>query len=1025
MRQGPASGVSVTETDLLSESQQLFLGATRRGETAIEEALHARVVTFQCLAVISADEVPGLLEDPSTLSSDQIKALHLLTEISALTQEDMEAMNQAHPGLPPDTLAKTMDLVTRPGASVVVLTGDPNAQFGGSEQLLGYGIVIAGKENFPEWTATDPDHRIPNELFEGRDHHHRLIRLFVRDSARDQEAAGKAFDRIINRIKDLCHDEPIIALVLTDLIPLGNRESVTPLDKRIWLAAKAALERRGFEDAGCGYVETIEENGIPNVAIPFRWHTFPARSEAGRREYEELRAYYEKLEANRKTQLASVVPRLPLAGGTVLYDGTEQGALALAGVCGNVILAERFRALNPKENTSARRMNLIHLPEGTVSHTDLQLDAIVINGVLPDIERRSDDPNAALKSFLSERVGMLKEGGSLIIRDTVGPTDAEPLLLYLGNGEHFTPINGKTAAQLFEEFVASPIESHIPSSSWQQVERLPDTGERACFSAPAQIVAEFLLKYRYISQFPEERFRPYTLQTSEQRLALGEHLGLRLLHAGPESNPYVLEQHQQAGIAARTNNNEPYTPLSTNYLCAWQRVAPEEGVRITPGIPLRQLDQPLVTVSRYDEITPTGDVVGSCEIATRPGKTYDVIPYWVDKSGRLYVWGRELARPLSNLHPHLDQTMSAGYLIEQLAGIVEPSPLTGGPESHREQVAAVYERGTEHQIPELAHIRESSRYFVKPDTVDEVVTSTAVEITGGDLPLFNTVVTDPQRPFGGRYALRAFEGVALLQGAQVGHFSDPRLERKVYQLLLENDLSCGAWLGERVMLRLQDGAEISPILVEQLLKERPSTEFRLAVDQTPRFLETHRQEFIEETADSASPRTRVLEYVQPHEDTGLSHQSISVLPVAKAKNEEGVEEIVVGLEVRSFPVVQEQLGESPFITIPTARLPLSVTTLEGASGFGKAMLKEHHGITSRQAVRLGGKYFVSPGITPEVIYPLLVEVNLSEIQSDSLKWVRLNELIPLLPELHCAQLLTSTYRAAHLLGALPNGNTNV
>ena len=1021
MRQGSESGASLTETYLLSNAHQLFLDATRRGESAIEEALDARVVSFECLAGLSADAVPGLLEDPSPLSSDQIKAIHLLTEISALTQEDMEAMNQAHPGLPPDTLAKTMDLVTRPGASVVVLTGDPDANFGGREQLLGYGIVIAGKENFPEWSATDPDHRIPDELFEGRDHHHRLIRLFVRDSARDQEAAGKAFDRIINRIKDLCHDEPIIALVLTDLIPLGNRDSDNPLDKRIWLAAKAALERRGFEDAGCGYVETIEENGTPNVAIPFRWHTFPARSEAGRREYEESRANYEKLEANRKTQLASVVPRLPLAGSTVLYDGTEQGALALAVVCGNVILAERFLALNPKENTSARRMNLIHLPEGTASYTDLQLDAIVINGVLPDIERRSDDPNAAIKRFLSERVGPLKEGGSLLIRDTVGPTSDEPLKLYLGNGEHFTTVNGNTAAQLFEEFVASQIESHIPSASWTQVNRLPDTGELACFSAPADIVAEFLLKYRYIEQFPEERFRPYTLHTPEQRLALGEHLGLRLLHAGPEFNPYVLEQHQRAGIAVRASNNESCTPLSTNYVSTWQKVAPGEGVRITPGNTLPQLDRPFVTVRRYDEVTPTGEVVGSCEIATRPGNTYDVIPYWVDHTGRLYVWGRELARPISNLHPRLDKTMSAGYLIEQVAGIVEPSPLTRSPESHREQVAAVYERGTEHQIPELAHIHEPSRYFVKPDTVDEVVTSTAVEIAGSDLPLFNTIITDPQRPFGGRYALRAFEGVALLQGAQVGHFSDPRLERKVYQLLLENDLSCGAWLGERVALRSQQTSRISPIPVKQLLEQRPSTTFRLTLDQTPHFLGTHRQEFIEETADSAPPRTRVLEYVQPRQDTGLSHQSISVLAVAKTRNGEGVEEIVVGLEVRNFPAVQEELGKSSFITIPTARLPLRVTSLEGAYEFGTAILEENHGITSRQAVPLGGKYFVSPGITPEVIYPLVIEVNFSEIKSDSLKWVRLNELIPLLPELHCAQLLTSTYRAAHLLGTLPKG----
>lgn len=143
----------------------------------------------------------------------------------------MKRMNEAHPGLPPDTLTTTLNLVSRPGASVVVLRGSPTADMRNPDEVLGYGIVIRGRENFPEHEAEDPAHRIPDELFEGSDVHHRLIRLFVRDCAREQEDPGKAFDKIIYTIKDICVGEPIIGMVLTDLIPLdGSPEN--PIGKR-------------------------------------------------------------------------------------------------------------------------------------------------------------------------------------------------------------------------------------------------------------------------------------------------------------------------------------------------------------------------------------------------------------------------------------------------------------------------------------------------------------------------------------------------------------------------------------------------------------------------------------------------------------------------------------------------------------------------------------------------------------------------------------------------------------------------
>ena len=134
----------------------------------------------------------------------------------------------------------------------------------------------------------------------------------------------------------------------------------------------------------------------------------------------------------------------------------------------------------------------------------------------------------------------------------------------------------------------------------------------------------------------------------------------------------------------------------------------------------------------------------------------------------------------------------------------------------------------------------------------------------------------------------------------------------------------------------------------------------------------------------------------------------------------GERQIVVGLELVDLPAVQEKTGSPRLATIPTVRVPKSIETFPDALEFGRSSFNHMYGERSlRQTVALGGKYFVSPGITPEVVYPLLAEVNFANADHNRLTWVALNELLDYLPNLYCAQLITSAYRAAHLLELFP------
>lgn len=1015
MTDGPSQSHNTPPRERPFEVIPDFLEQVRSQGLGVVDALRVSVEGFQFLSGLSATQVAEKIAQRESLPEQERAALEILQSISALTQEAMRKMNEAHPGLPPDSLQTTLGLVTRPGASVVVLWGHPNADINEPEQVLGYGIVIRGHENFPESEATDPEHRIPEALLEANQVQHRLIRLFVRDCAREQESAGKAFGLIIDKVKEICHGETIIGMVLMDLVCLEGGDP-SAFDKRVWLEAKAALEKRGFEDSGYGLNEVIAADSKTVVSIPFRWYTFPPRSEKGLIDYQAQQEKFDRLEAHQRSRLAGVIAQLPLSGAVVSHIGTRQDGFDTARLTGDLIYSQEFESSERISNRSAKRCNLVSWGAGQkLELPPKSADAVVINGVLPDVARDASEGDAAkaVFSFIERKAQALREGGTLLIRDTVAPSDRAPIYLYCSNEEVFPWSSGKTPAELFEQFVASRDERHIDPADWSAVKRLKNAGSLSCFSAPANVAAEFVLKYSYSKDWERERQRPYAFQSVEERLRIGRDLGMRLVYAAPERNSFVLERHRSAGINIHTPFGTRLDPFPTNHLSVWQRVSPGEGIGIRAGREVPLSAEPFVSITRYENITEKGK--GIQETASRRGATLDVIPYRID-NGRLYVWGRVFPRPLTTLHPSLDGSIHGGYATEQLAGVVMPDLLStdlGVAGTTR----VLFERVTGTTASQKLRVGEPTRYFVRPETVDEEVISTAVEAP--DLPLHETIVADPGLQFGRSFPIRAFDAVRILQGGQVGHTEDARLERKIYELLADNRLSCGPWISERIRLRTQsnDGLGIKPLA--DVLRSEPRQVFKRAEDQRPRFLKASRREFVEYTADNPEQvRSRELEYVEPQQSSGYSHQSLSLLPIARVRGADGKEEIVIGLETSDLPAVQEKTGSSRFVTIPTARIPNSAHTMDEAYRYGEEILAREHGLSIRQVCPLGGKYVVSPGVTPEVIYPLLVEVNIKKSNSSSLTWVPLREFITRNPDVRSAQLLTSSYRALHMLGEL-------
>jgi hypothetical protein len=234
---------------------------------------------------------------------------------------------------------------------------------------------------------------------------------------------------------------------------------------------------------------------------------------------------------------------------------------------------------------------------------------------------------------------------------------------------------------------------------------------------------------------------------------------------------------------------------------------------------------------------------------------------------------------------------------------------------------------------------------------------------------------------------------------------DARLEINIYRLFHELGRSRGPWIGAPIKLSEQ-AFEIDSD--PEVLSLPAHTAFESCEVSGPRFLSIREGTFLERTRSGEVISEVKFEYVVPQK---LSLSTVTVIPVAKTQHG-----TYVGVELRDLPAVQSFEGSSRLLTIPSWRLPLSLRSVGELPSFLIATLYRDFALTVRNVWELGGSYFSSPGVTPEVVYPFVVEVEASDTPSSPLHFVGCDVLSSNVDLIHDAHLLIATHRLRHALG---------
>jgi hypothetical protein len=126
----------------------------------------------------------------------------------------------------------------------------------------------------------------------------------------------------------------------------------------------------------------------------------------------------------------------------------------------------------------------------------------------------------------------------------------------------------------------------------------------------------------------------------------------------------------------------------------------------------------------------------------------------------------------------------------------------------------------------------------------------------------------------------------------------------------------------------------------------------------------------------------------------------------------------IGVADEDLPAAQCFLGNSELLVAPAWRIPKELRALEAARQWVFAQLRQEYDLKLGETWELGGAYYPSAGMSPEVAFPVAIEVVRQGSGGRPLYWLPLREVAPNLDAFADGHLRIAALRAAHALGQL-------
>ena len=304
---------------------------------------------------------------------------------------------------------------------------------------------------------------------------------------------------------------------------------------------------------------------------------------------------------------------------------------------------------------------------------------------------------------------------------------------------------------------------------------------------------------------------------------------------------------------------------------------------------------------------------------------------------------------------------------------------------------------------EILQIGAPQFYYTSPGGIDERVESFLVKIAGWNKP---PQAVENYTPFAGAGFVRELDALQVLRASHVGGMFDARLEINIYRLLRRLNLSAGAWIGASLNPKTQETNIKAAEILE--LSSAEIEAFEPVESNENNFLRLEKSEFVETDSTGREIARAEFEYVAPK---NFSKNTVAAIPFFQTESG-----IFIGIEFRDLPAPQRFSGTSRLVCVPAWRLPLAVEHKFDLEAFLREKFPKDFRALVNKTWELGGSYFTSAGVTPEVVYPVAVELKAESLSATDLRFFHLKNLHESADKIQDAHLLILLNRLAHGLG---------
>ena len=714
--------------------------------------------------------------------------------------------------------------------------------------------------------------------------------------------------------------------------------------------------------------------------------------------------YFADMDVTMKQKLAFIGAHFLLQPGAVIADmgcGSGLGSYQLA------LLNPHIQVvgidINPEMIAHARGkypLPNLRFEVGDVENPDPTLgpfDGILNSSVLHHVYTFTGYDKKHVVTCLENQLKQINTGGQIVIRDFMAWPDDRFCFIDLSAKGTGNDIQNMSDADLLVKFSkeAKPLTPEKGTGFFIEECDCPHAPEQRRFRLSMKWAAEFLLRKDYRDSWDVEVLEDYGFWTREEYKKELEALGGRVLYTAPFWNSWIVENRFRGKAQLYHEDGTPMDYPPTNFIAVIEKINPGESLRIEEKT---TSDNPknYLTIKNYTD--DSGTIF--YEMAERSGAMDDIIPYTIDPDGQLYVLAKHgYPRPIVNTVPRqtpvLDQKNWSGHMIEAL-GLHGTYTFKKCQQNFADKL----------NIPKESIVSDMQglHYFPSPGISNEHVHSHFIKV---DLPTaFYSLEQDPRiSGFSTSGDIRRYRAQDLLRSAQVGVLSEVRLELNIYRLMQTTGMTPDSWIGGEIFKCAKGNQHFPTQSLENLLKQAPQKIF--TQDMTNKkgsYLRHLRSIFADRSAQKENAHQE-YEFVIPGLK-GMSANVAAVMPVAKSADGEWY----VGIEHRNLPSFQDKTERSDQPVLPAYRLPVHITSTEQAALF----IGHKMGVDRSSVSQLGEGYFSSTGLTPERIFPFIVEVDPNQLK-EPLTFVPLKEVFQNIENLHDAHLMISAMRGVHAL----------